>query len=221
MSYAIFFDYNGLTIRLPTNPENIKTTSKQANEKYVVFGVGQVAIPTHMELREYSFKVELPHSVRTYAETSGDFKDCYYYLNYFRLWRTSNVPVRFIAQSDLYDDINSLVLIEDMTVTENAGEEGDKYVELTLLEYIPITKKSVTVTSDSNGNTTATVTSASTTTRNPNAGMSYTVQSGDTLWSIAKNAYGDGSKYTTIFDANTSLLTNPNLITAGIVLTIP
>jgi LysM repeat protein len=221
MSYAIFFDYNGLTMRLPTNPENIKTTSKQSNEKYVVFGVGQVAIPTHMELREYSFKVELPHSVRTYAETSGDFKDCYYYLNYFRLWRTSNVPVRFIAQSDLYDDINSLVLIEDMTVTENAGEEGDKYVELTLLEYIPITKKSVTVTTDSNGNTTATVTSASTTTRNPNAGMSYTVQSGDTLWSIAKNAYGDGSKYTTIFDANTSLLTNPNLITAGIVLTIP
>ena len=34
----------------------------------------------------------------------------------------------------------------------------------------------------------------------------YTVQSGDTLWNIAETVYGDGSKYSIIFDANSDLL---------------
>lgn len=44
------------------------------------------------------------------------------------------------------------------------------------------------------------------------SGRSYTVQSGDTLWSIAEQMYGDGSKYLKIFDANTDLLEQPDQI---------
>jgi len=50
---------------------------------------------------------------------------------------------------------------------------------------------------------------------------SYTVQSGDTLLSIAETAYGDGSKYTKIFDANTDLLEQPDRIFPGQKLLIP
>ena len=49
----------------------------------------------------------------------------------------------------------------------------------------------------------------------------YTVQSGDTLWKIASNAYGDGSKYMTIFEANTDILENPDRIFPGQKLVIP
>lgn len=47
----------------------------------------------------------------------------------------------------------------------------------------------------------------------------YTVVQGDTLWSIAVSQYGDGYKWSEIAGANS--LTNPNLIHAGNVLTLP
>ena len=49
----------------------------------------------------------------------------------------------------------------------------------------------------------------------------HTVKKGECLWGIAKQYYGDGSKYTKIFDANTDKIANPNLIYIGQVLIIP
>jgi nucleoid-associated protein YgaU len=50
---------------------------------------------------------------------------------------------------------------------------------------------------------------------------SYTVQSGDTLWSIAESAYGDGSKFSKISDANTDVLEHPDRVIPGQKLRIP
>jgi nucleoid-associated protein YgaU len=49
----------------------------------------------------------------------------------------------------------------------------------------------------------------------------YTVQSGDTLWKIAKQHYGEGSKYMEIFEANKDLLKDPDHIYPGQELVIP
>jgi len=53
------------------------------------------------------------------------------------------------------------------------------------------------------------------------SGRNYTVQSGDTLWKIADEMYGNGSKYMKIFDANSDLLEHPDRIFPGQELTIP
>ncbi len=53
------------------------------------------------------------------------------------------------------------------------------------------------------------------------AGRTYTVQSGDTLWKIAQEAYGSGAKYMAIFEANKDLLENPDRIFPGQELKIP
>jgi len=49
----------------------------------------------------------------------------------------------------------------------------------------------------------------------------HTVVSGDTLGKIAKHYYDDASKYTAIFEANTNILSNPDVIHPDQELVIP
>jgi nucleoid-associated protein YgaU len=53
------------------------------------------------------------------------------------------------------------------------------------------------------------------------AGRTYTVVKGDTLSKIAKSLYGDANKWRKIYEANTDILKNPDLIHPGQVLKIP
>lgn len=216
--YAVFFDKDNATYRLPTNPEQIEISSTQAIEKYEILKLGQIAVPTHIELKEYSFECELPHTPLHYVETSGGFKDTDFYLKLFEQWRKKKVPVRFIVSNGIGDDINTLVLIEELTITEKAGEEGDKYVSFKLLEYREYGKKSVVVVQSNK----ATVKKGSTTPKvNPKSNRVYVVRRGDTLWAIAKKYYGSGLQYPKIFNANRDKIKNPNLIYPGQKLVIP
>jgi nucleoid-associated protein YgaU len=58
-----------------------------------------------------------------------------------------------------------------------------------------------------------------TTVKKPSAANQYTVQSGDTLWTIAEKQYQNGYKWSDIAKANN--LTNPDIIEAGTVLKLP
>jgi nucleoid-associated protein YgaU len=49
----------------------------------------------------------------------------------------------------------------------------------------------------------------------------YTVQAGNSLWVIARKAYGKGLHYTVIFGANKEHIRDPNLIYPGQVITLP
>jgi len=53
------------------------------------------------------------------------------------------------------------------------------------------------------------------------AGKFYTVKSGDSLSKIAKEVYGDATKYGIIFEANKPMLKDPDLIYPDQVLRIP
>lgn len=49
----------------------------------------------------------------------------------------------------------------------------------------------------------------------------YEIKSGDTLWKIAETAYGNGSKYTEIFEANREVIQDPDKIYPGQKIRIP
>lgn len=49
----------------------------------------------------------------------------------------------------------------------------------------------------------------------------YEVKPGDSLSKIAKDEYGDANAYMLIFEANTDILKNPNMIHPGQKLKIP
>ncbi|BAL01252.1 putative 2',3'-cyclic-nucleotide 2'-phosphodiesterase [Oscillibacter valericigenes Sjm18-20] len=52
-------------------------------------------------------------------------------------------------------------------------------------------------------------------------GGTYTVKSGDCLWSISQQFYGTGTKWTVIYKANTAIIKNADDIQVGQVLNIP
>ena len=223
MSYAVFFDKDNVTYRLPTNPEQIEVSSAQAIEKYEILKLGQIAIPTHVELKQYSFESEFPHMPLHYVETSGDYRGPDFYLRLFEQWRQVKEPVRFIASNGIGDDINTLVLIEELTVTERAGEEGDKYVSFRLLEYREFGKKSVVVpvATHTAPQYLAAKKQEPAPPVNPKSNGTHIVQPGDTLWAIAKKYYGNGNQYPKIVNANKDKIKNPNLIYPGQQLVIP
>lgn len=68
--------------------------------------------------------------------------------------------------------------------------------------------------------TTATATNKRSATSAPSA-KTHTVQADDCLWTIAKKYTGNGAKYTELYNANKSIIKNPNLIYTGQVLTLP
>ena len=49
----------------------------------------------------------------------------------------------------------------------------------------------------------------------------YTIQRGDTLWKIASDAYGNGARYTDIFEANREVIEDPDKIYPGQKIRIP
>ena len=219
MSYSVYFKYDNKKYKLPVNPEEIKRTRNLNVETYQVLGTGQVSIPAYCELEEYSFEAEFPSQDYHYIE-SGARADADYYEKMFRKAQKNKKPIRFIASNDITDDISVRVLVKGVEVVEKAGEEGDKYISLTLLEHKGTSKRYVAVQTP-----TATVkqedTAAGSETANPAVtdNKTHTVQSGDTLWGIAKKYYGNGAQYPKIASANG--IVNPDVISVGQVLSIP
>lgn len=218
MPYSVYFRYNGKKYKLPANPEEIKRSRKLNVEKYQVLGEGQVSIPTHCELEEISFEAEFPSQGYHYVE-AGAKADADHYEKMFRKAQRNMQPVRFIASNGISDDISMMVLIEKAEAVEKAGEEGDKYISLTLLQYKAPGKRYVAVQTPA-----AVVRQEENTEEAQNPAVTenktHTVQPGDTLWGLAKKYYGNGALYPKIVSANPGIK-NPNLIYDGQVLSIP
>ena len=219
MSYSVYFKYGGKKYKLPVNPEEIKRSRELNIENYQVLGTGQVSVPSYYNLEEFSFEAEFPSQDYHYMN-SGARADADYYEKMFRKAQKNMKPVRFIASNDITDDISVMVLVKSVEAVEKAGEEGDKYLSIKLQEYKAPGKRYVAVQTVA-----ATVKQEDTAAAaeiNPavTENKTHTVQSGDTLWGIAKKYYGNGSQYTKIASANPDIK-NPNLIYPGQVLSIP
>lgn len=218
MSYSVYFKYGSKKYKLPVNPEEIKRSRALSIERYQVLKSGQVSIPAYCELEEFSFEAEFPSKEYHYLE-SGAKADADYYEKMFKKAQKNKKPLRFIASNGITDDISMKVLVESVESVEKAGEEGDKYLTLKLLEYEGVTKRYKAVETSTG---TVKQEEQTETIENPavTENKTHTVESGDTLWALAKKYYGDGSQYPKIAAANPTIK-NPNLIYVGQVLSIP
>lgn len=218
MSYSVYFKYGNKKYKLPVNPEEIKRSRTLNVETFQVLKTGEVSIPSHCSLEEFSFEAEFPSTDYHYVE-SGARVDADYYEKMFKKAQKNKKTIRFIASNGITDDISVMVLVKSVEAIERAGEEGDKYLAFTLLEYKAATKRYVAVQTAS---AIVKQEEAPATQASPAVAenKTHTVVSGDTLWALAKKYYSDGNQYPKIAAANPSIK-NPNLIYVGQVLTIP
>lgn len=218
MAYSIYFKVDGKKYKLPVNPEEIKRSRELNVETYQVLGTGQVSVPSHCALETYSFEAEFPSQKYHYVN-AGSFKDADYYEKMFRKVQKNMIPIRFIASNGITDDISVKVLVKSVESVEKAGEEGDKYLTINLMEYKAPGKRYVAVQTP-----TVTVkqeeTPLSETSPAVTENKTHTVVKGDTLWGLAKRFYNNGALFTKIVEANPGIK-NPNVISIGQVLSIP
>lgn len=204
-------------LRIPVLPEKLTVSIGSNNTTVKVSELGEVVIKQARPAYQYSFKSFFPSvsfpglSVSVYRSPM----DC---VRMLKRWLESKKPVHLIV-TDV--GLDSYCTIERFSYYEEGGDVGTIHYELTLKEYREVTVRNVQVAEDN----TAEVEPTETRVDNTVPPKTYTVVAGDCLWNIAKQFYGDGSRYTVIQQANADLIAahhgGPNMIWPGDVLTIP
>lgn len=197
-------------LRLPVKPEDYTVSVSHKNTVVNVIQVGDVNLIGNTGLREISLKSFFPAKDYNFSNNT-ERKQPLSYVEKIESWRKSGTPIRVIVTGTL----NMEATIESFVWGEQDAT-GDIYYTCSLKEYKKIKTKKATVTITAVKSTTRTQ-SANT----QNTAKTYTVKSGDCLWKIAKQFYGNGAQYTKIYDANRDKIKNPNLIYPNQILTIP
>ena len=202
--YRIYLKQGALQALLPVTPAEIRTRTESRNKAVYILNFGEMNLAKKPGLQEISFTVLLPGRVYSFVQTEGIFHEPEFYLNLFREYKAAGKPVQLIVFRRLADGTqifcgNMEVLLEDYTVTEKGGEQGDFWVELRWKEYRGA--KSIRYDMKTEGGQTAlSEQGQARESRTPTG--TYTVRKGDCLWAIAKRELGDGTRYREIAEKN-------------------
>lgn len=215
MAYEVYLG----GVLLPVTPQKIQTKIKNQNKTINLINSDEINILKSAGLADFSFEVMLPQRQYPFAHYHDGFKGALYYLDYIKQLKVSQKPFNFKVlrkspSGALLFDTDTTVGLEDYSITDNAGDGIDVTVSINLKQYREYGKKTFKVDEDSN----TVILSTNRSNENaPNVSL-YTVQSGDTLWNIAKMYLGDGSKYSEIAKLNN--ISDPNFIKAGQVISL-
>lgn len=196
-------------LQLPVKPTEFNVTVAHRNTVVNVIQLGDINLMGKTGLREVSLSSFFPAKDYNFSNNSGR-KTPIACVNQLESWRNSGKPVRVI----ITDLLNMEATIESFTWGERDAT-GDIYYTMALKEYKKIKTKKATVTVE-----TVKPTTRETKAPESNPSKTYTAKKGDCLWSIAKRFYGNGAKYTKIYEANKDTIKNPNLIQVGQVITL-
>lgn len=220
--YQLWFEANGgkVKIQLPVNPETFTVKNSANNSSFTVPGLGEVTVMNERSPIQISFSGIFPASwFRGCAVNKKKLLSPTIYAMFFTSVIASKKPVRFTATKF---GVVMYMTVESFQYSESGGDVGTYEYSLSLKEYRSTKVRQINL-SKSSGKKKATVEKKKTArVNNQSKPKTYTVKSGDCLWSIAKKYYGDGSKFKKIYEANKKTIgSNPNKIYPGQVLTIP
>ncbi len=216
-NYKMTLIVGGREIDIPVLPAKLNVSSPGKNERVTVLELGEVLLLRKKGLRILSWESFFPVSKAPYV--TGQIKDPVSIVQAIQKARDQKSPVRFlITGTDL--DCNLRMGIDSFEYEERSGELGDLYYTIKLYEWKDISPKRIVLPEKKEEP--AKAQEPERPGKPEQTSKTYTVKPGDCLWNIAKAIYGKGSDYTKIYNANKGVIgSNPNLIYAGQVFTIP
>ena len=184
-------------IRIPVLPESVMfKRGETAFISYDIMNLGTVAVPSGTGLASFSWESNFPgESSPEVPMIRGSWKAPDTYDKILEDWKEKRKKLNILVTG--YPTINKDVYIETYE-GDLSGAFGDITYQLSLIEAREI------VVTTSKVNTTKT--DSSSTKRPAATSKSYTIKSGDTLWAIARKFYGDGTKWTVIYNANKEII---------------
>lgn len=216
-NYKMTLIVGGRVINIPVLPAKLNVSSPGKNERVTVLELGEVLLLRKKGLRILSWESFFPVSKAPY--TVGQIRDPVSIVQAIQKARDQKSPVRFlITGTDL--DCNLRMGIDSFEYEERSGELGDLYYTIKLYEWKDISPKRIVLPEKKEEP--AKTQEPERPGKPEQTSKTYTVKPGDCLWNITKAIYGKGSDYTKIYNANKGVIgSNPNLIYAGQVFTIP
>ena len=213
---------------LPVAPPKLTVKINNANKTVTLINEGQINLLKKAELTDLEFECRIPQEPYPFAVYKSGFKGADYFLDYFETLKMNQKPFQFIVcrtkpTGKRLFDTNIKVSMEDYKITEDAKEGFDLMVDIKLKQWRDYGTKTVNISFDMSRPKASVEPQRETgASPAPTEAQTYTVVKGDCLWNLAKKFYGNGSKYSVIYNANRSVIGgNPNLIYPGQVLTIP
>lgn len=245
--YNFYFKIGEDVLTFPITPPELKIKVGSNNKTVTLINEGDINILKSPSLIEVEFEARFPMRKYPYAREFQNFQT---YFDKFKDLKENKKSFRFIVARTTPNgshtwDTNLLMALEELSLNESADEGDDVLVSIKLKQFkdygIRTIELSSLVTPNGTGSSSTapspTTTSTSETPRNndnkASSSHQYTVKKGDCLWNIAKAFYGNGSKYTAIYDANKTVIeetakkhgksssSNGHWIYPGTVLTIP
>lgn len=197
----------GQELTLPVTPSSYPMEAGRTVERIDMAQTGQLALPGLKQL--FSAQLEFMLPAKQYPFCASDaVVDPGYYIEQLTAWSAAGSVCRYIVTGTA---INSPVLLGPLQYGEDDGS-NDVVCTLPLYEYRYLDEVQVQVLTQNNSR-------AQEGSSQADIAKSYVVAAGDSLWSICKKFYGDGTLAYKLASANG--IANPTLIWPGQVLTLP
>lgn len=206
--YDFYFKIGNDLLTLPITPGELTIKNASNNKTVTLINEGDINILKSPSLTEITFEARFPMRKYPYSRDPMNFED---YLNKFKKVKEDKQPFTFSVIRATPNGKKTwgttwLVSLEELETNEKADEGDDVLVSFKLKQYKEYGVKKLDISqygtvkpfTNSNRNTDGKGSTSS----------NYTVKSGDCLWNIAKAAYGDGSKWTVIYNANKTTIEN-------------
>lgn len=234
--YNFYFSDGGDVLTFPITPGELTIKVGSNNKVVTLISEGDINILKSPSLTEIEFEARFPMRKYPYSREYSAFQN---YFDKFKDLKENKKPFRFIVAREMMKggrtwDTNILVALEEFEINEDADEGDDVLITFNLKQYKEYGVKQLSASSIKTTTSTSSITRSNTNAPSSNnKSSSYTIKNGDCLWNIAKKFYGDGSKWTKIYNANKSAIeadakkhgksssSNGHWVWAGLKLTIP